>query len=652
MPEQVGSVAPRADSGTEPDAALRLRATIDHAPVGIAHFDTAGTFLLVNDRLCEILGYARAHLLARTFQEITFPDDLPGCLELTRRLARGEIPRYQIEKRFVRPDGGHVWARVTVAAVRGDDGEPAFFIGIAEDITEQVALVERQRLAEARLNQALDASLVGAFQFDVRRNALEWSHGLPRLFGGAERSTLDGFFELIHPEDGARVMEAYERSAKEGAEFEIDFRVVWPDGSIHWLHDRGQVVPGADGQPHYIVGAVIDITNHKRLEEVIRGQDARFQALANAIPQLAWIADSRAHRSWFNERWLEYTGTTMEEVQGLGWMKVHRADRAQLVLEEQLRCFRDERPWEATVLMRGRSGEYRWFLSRAMPVRDDAGRVRLWVGTNTDVTEHKRAEEEREALLASERTARAAAEEASRRREQTLAFVAHDLRNPVQTVVMAAGALTDLPLPPEKRAQQLEIIKRSAWRMNRLIGDLLDVSLMEAGTFGVNREPLELDRLLDEVIESFAAQARARSLSLETDIGDGLPRLHGDRDRLQQVLTNLVGNAIKFTPAGGRVVVGARPCAGEVEVYVRDTGCGIAADHLEKVFERFWQVRRDRGGAGLGLMIARGIVEAHGGRITVESVVGAGSTFRVALPATGGGPHDDAPVESASSTAT
>src|SRR5687767_6556576 len=267
------------------DSAASLRATIDLAPIGLAQFDVEGRFLQVNDRLCQILGCSRDDLIARTFQEITFPEDLQHCLELTARLGANEIPHYCVEKRFVRPDGSLVWARITVSVVRDSAGSISFFIGAAEDITAQVAAAEALRTAEERLRTALDASMIGTFRFDIQRNALDWADGLDRVFGSSDRKTLEEFLSVMHPDDRAHLMAAYTRSATEGTDLEEEFRVTWPDGSIHWLHDRGRTYKGDDGQPLYIIGAITDISNHKRMGAVIAEREAQFRTLANTIPQ-------------------------------------------------------------------------------------------------------------------------------------------------------------------------------------------------------------------------------------------------------------------------------------------------------------------------------------------------------------------------------
>jgi PAS domain S-box-containing protein len=225
------------------------------------------------------------------------------------------------------------------------------------------------------------------------------------------------------------------------------------------------------------------------------------------------------------------------------------------------------------------------------------------------------------------------AKEASRIRDDVLAVVSHDLRNPLGTILMSAGFLLEEDPAPEQWRKQLEIVRRSAERMNRLIGDLLDVSKLESGTLAVDAHPAEARELLAEAVTSHRIAAESAGLTLECSIAERLPAVCVDRERIQQVLGNLLGNAIKFTPAGGRVAVRAEADDGGVTVTVSDTGPGIPAEEQPHLFERFWQsARTRRGGAGLGLAISKGIVEAHGGRISVESAVEDGTCFRFTLP--------------------
>lgn len=228
------------------------------------------------------------------------------------------------------------------------------------------------------------------------------------------------------------------------------------------------------------------------------------------------------------------------------------------------------------------------------------------------------------------------AEEAARTREEVLAVVAHDLRTPLSAICGAASLVLDQELDAGSHLEQLSVLKRSADRMDRLVQDLLDVVRIEAGRLRLRARPEDLGLVLEEIEHLFRGQARDRAIRFEVSADDGIPPVTVDRDRLLQVLTNLVENAFKFVPDGGRVVVSAESREDAVAFRVADTGPGIGEEELDQIFRRFWQGRRSaRGGAGLGLAIARGIVEAHGGRIDVESTVGEGSVFEVVIPLAG-----------------
>jgi signal transduction histidine kinase len=220
---------------------------------------------------------------------------------------------------------------------------------------------------------------------------------------------------------------------------------------------------------------------------------------------------------------------------------------------------------------------------------------------------------------------------ATQLRDQVLGVVAHDLRSPLSNILMATSASMRRDSEPERRS--MEVIERAARRMNRLIQDLLDVALMEAGQLTIERAQLSAGGLVLEAVEMQRQLASSSSLELRVEVDPDVPDVLGDRDRLLQVFENLIGNAIKFTKAGGRITAGAASRDHDVVFWVADTGYGIASENLPRVFDRFWQATRaGRQGAGLGLAITKGIVEAHGGRIWVESEAGRGTTFFFALP--------------------
>ena len=229
-----------------------------------------------------------------------------------------------------------------------------------------------------------------------------------------------------------------------------------------------------------------------------------------------------------------------------------------------------------------------------------------------------------------------AAQDATRARDDLVAIVSHDLRNPVHTIHMAASFLLEVAPANDRRTQarkQLEVIQRSATRANRLIQDLLDVAKIQAGGLAVDPVAVEVQSLVNEVMESATPLAGAKQIRVSGETRPDLPQVASDRERILQVFTNLIGNAIKFTPRGGEIRILASHDSGEVRFTVADSGPGIPAEHLDHVFDRYWQAKSTaKLGTGLGLSIAKGIVEAHGGRIWVESPPGSGAQFNFTLP--------------------
>jgi signal transduction histidine kinase len=230
-----------------------------------------------------------------------------------------------------------------------------------------------------------------------------------------------------------------------------------------------------------------------------------------------------------------------------------------------------------------------------------------------------------------------AAEQAARMREEMVAVVSHDLKNPLATIQMAVSFLLEDLIPDDTAhhlaRQQLDAIHRTAERMYRLVHDLLDVAAIEAGQLPVTQSPLSAHALVTDALELLRPLAAAKSIALVGDVPPGLPAVAADRERVLQVFSNLGGNALKFTARDGRVEIHATGHERAVEFIVRDTGPGIQPEDLPHVFDRFWQAKkRERAGVGLGLAIAKGIIEAHGGEIHVDSTPGQGSRFAFTLP--------------------
>jgi len=367
------------------------------------------------------------------------------------------------------------------------------------------------------------------------------------------------------------------------------------------------------------------------LQETAEARAAELGAVIESIPDAVVVGDERGLRQ-ANAAALSLLGAeSVEEVNrrfaGSGdELMLLTATGEPLPREQQpfFRALRGETVTEEISLRSGRRADDLVMRTAAAPVRL-GNRVIGAVVVGTDVTRRRRYAQERQRLLEQ-------AEQALADRDHVLAVVSHELRNPLNIVSMAAGILTELGPLPDHAQKSVASIVRATERMKRMIQDLLDVSVIETGRLSIDPRPLDARSLVEEVTETMQAEAAAQGLTLSGDIEVGLPHIRADRDRLLQAVTNIVGNALKVTERGG-VVLGARRHGEEaVLFFVRDTGPGIPEDLQTRIFEPYWRGKTDYKGAGLGLAIARGVVEAHGGRIWLESRPGAGTTFYLTVP--------------------
>ncbi len=371
------------------DSEELYRATFDQAAVGMCHVSLEGRFLRVNAKLCDMLGYSQDEFMKLTFMEITHPEDLDQDLGNAKFLLSGESESYQIEKRYLRKDGSIVWGQLTVGLLRDQRGTPRHFISVIANIDDRKRADAALRESEGRFRTMADTAPVLVWMADTE--GLRTFFNLPWLeFTGRmlQQELGKGWTEGIHPQDQDRVLKTYLSSVQARQAFTMEYRLRRADGEYRWVLSNGVPRHGAQGAFEGYVGSCVDITPHKELEEALRSSEDQFRALANSIPQLAWMADKNGSIFWYNQRWYDYTGTTLEQVQGWGWQAVHHPDHRERVVERITLAWKTGEPWEDTFPLRGKDGQYRMFLSRAMPMRDDQARVTKWFGTNTDIGDH------------------------------------------------------------------------------------------------------------------------------------------------------------------------------------------------------------------------------------------------------------------------
>ncbi len=607
---------------------LAFRTIFDLAPIGIANTSLDGRILRVNQAFCDLLESKVEDLLSKTFAELTHPDDLTYNQELVGKLLRNEIPYFTIEKRYINHRGKLFWVSVTATLIRDEHGKAQSFVATIRDIG-QLRQAEELRMRMAAIIHSSNDAIISK---DTEGIVTSWNGAAERLFGySADEMVGQSILKIIPPElhkeeldflgelRCGNKIEQYRsvRIHKDGRRIEVLLNIA----PLHY--DNGRFMG--------ISAIAKDLTAQLRAEFDLKESEARFRTLADNISHFAWMADSKGWIYWYNKRWYDYTGTTLDDMQGWGWQKVHHPDHVDRVVASVQHSWDTGEPWEDTFPLRGKDGSYRWFLSRALPIRNQQGDVVNWFGSNTDITELVEKEEKL-------RRAQEAAEHASRARGEFLANMSHEIRTPMTAILGHAEIMADHLQNPDD-IQSIQTIRNNGKYLLQIINDILDLSKIDSGNLAVDLSPVSPSHLLAEVHQLLHVRAMEKGIEFQVSVSGSIPSLvQTDAVRLRQILVNLVGNAIKFTDIG-QVSVYCSYDHGmqELAFDVKDTGIGIAPRDLEQLFQPFMQAdtssTRNFQGTGLGLAISKRLAIALGGDIAVQSEVGKGSQFRLLIPA-------------------
>ncbi|OFX21677.1 MAG: hypothetical protein A2V77_14495 [Anaeromyxobacter sp. RBG_16_69_14] len=374
----------------------------------------------------------------------------------------------------------------------------------------------------------------------------------------------------------------------------------------------------------YGITALRSRAARERAEEALRESERRFRQLADSMPQIVWASRPDGFLDYYNRKWFELTGADEDARGDLSWLPILHPEDRQRCLDTWYESVRTGKPYQIEYRFRfSSSGEYRWHLGRALPVRDEAGAVVRWFGTCTDIHDQK---------LAAEALALA-----DRRKSEFLAVLSHELRNPLAPICNGLNLLDHAPPGSEQAARAKAVIGRQVGHLTTLVDDLLDVTRISRGKINLDRARVDARDVVRRTCEDHRAVFDRRGVALRIDLPAGPVWIDADATRISQVLGNLLQNAVKFTPAHGSTAVAVAAVNGRAEIRVRDDGIGIDPELLGRVFEPFTQsecgLARTQGGLGLGLALVRGLVELHGGSVgAVSEGANRGSEFVVRLP--------------------
>ena len=572
--------------------------------------------------------------------EIIHPEDRSLVkAELDKALANRS--QYSIEYRVVWSDGSVHWIAAKGKGVYNQDGVPVSMMGTVQDISDRQATEQKLRENEQLLRLALKNAKAGLWDWDLIAQELAWSPENYELYGvDLHKKPLryQDWENQLHPEDIDASNKEVERILSgESKEFGIEFRIVHPQKGIRWILGVGDVTHNQKGEAIRLSGINLDITSLKeteaafqRSEQDLKQRERELELITEVIPQQIWTAGRDGHIDYINQRWQNYTGLDLVQMRSTGWATIVHPQDLPLVKASWIESIQTGKNFDIEARLRNANGTYNWFLSQARPLRNEKKQITKWYGTNTDINRIKELEETQKQQTKD-------LIQANQLKDDFLAIVSHELRTPLNPILGWAQLLAAGKLNADRTAQGIAIIERNAKLQAQLIDDLLDVSRILRNKLKLNTTPLNLEFVIRAAISTVELAAEAKSIAIETAFKSNIGQVLGDANRLQQIVWNLIANAIKFTPANGQIFVNLRQVNTQAVIEIKDTGKGIEPKFIPYVFDRFRQESRastrEFGGLGLGLAIVKHLTELHGGTVAVSSPgLDRGATFRVKIP--------------------
>ncbi len=609
----------------------QLRSLADALPALISFIDRNLVYVFNNNQYEEWFGWGQEDIQGKRLTDVFGQEYVEGIAPQIKQALSGQIASFEREHihRLKGPRINHV---TFVPCLEGN-GEVRGFYVLANDITE-LRHMEKQREHLAAIVDSSQDAVVGK---TIEGRILSWNAGAERIYGFSAQEVIGGHIDPTVPVGRSHSLQEIYRRVFEG-EMVKPFETIRVTKSGERLSVLVSLSPIKEGNGKVVGISSIeqDIGVRKKMEIALRESEQKFRQLADSMPQIVWTARPDGVTEYFNRRWHEYTGVVAESENKWHFIEVIHPDDKERAKKDWDSAVREKRNFEAEYRFKDRhTGDYRWFLGRAVPIFDESENIVRWYGTCTDIHDQKLAESRLS-------QAKEVAEKANRAKSDFLANMSHEIRTPLTAIVGFSEIMVTDDCSREERGEYVSRIQSNARHLKELIDDILDLSKVEAGKIEIDKVHFPIATELREVLEILRSQAGVKGLQMHIHIDEAVPaNVYTDPVKLRQIVNNIVGNAIKFTDQG-TIDIGVRllqkvsSADAQVELLVTDTGTGLTPLQRGKIFQPFVQAdsssTRAHGGTGLGLVLSRKLARALGGDVELlESTPGKGSTFRITI---------------------
>ena len=581
----------------------------------------------------------------------TYPRDLRGWLDLVSPDLQHELAEYRAhvfrdrgrfdrEYRIIRHrDGQERWVSEQGELELDAGGRPVHMIGTIQDITDRKRADMEIRSKTELLNLTGRMAKVGGWEFDARTLKGTWTDEVARIhdLDPADPTSVEKGLSCYPPAARQRIEQAIQAAIQAGTSYDLELDFVSAKGVPKVVRTIGSPVLDEEGRVIQVRGIFQDITELKQAQVSLAAREKEFRDLAESMPQIVWVTRNDGWNIYFNRQWTAYTGLTLEESLGDGWIKPFHPEDRQQAMSTWQNAVTTLGGYSLECRLRRRDGTYRWWLIRGVPFLGVDGKVDKWFGTCTDIDERKAMEEqirrsnEELELRVQERTARL--EAANHELEAFSYSVSHDLRAPLRGIDGFSRALLEDfgDRLDDNGRHYLARVRAGTQRMGHLIDDLLKLSRVSRAE--LDQADVDLSAMSTRILHDLAEKQPSRDITFE--VAPGLSAW-ADPRLMAIVMENLLANAWKFTQktSGARIEVGSSPGDGEPAFLVRDNGAGFDMAYASKLFGAFQRLHtaQEFEGTGIGLAIVQRIIHRHGGRIWAEGETGQGASFHFTLP--------------------